>query len=111
MYTASERQAYDKAWYKTNKDRIKERKAVANKAFRARRRALLVAAKAHPCKDCGHTFHHAAMQFDHVRGEKLFILANGMYLRSLEEIEAEMEKCDLVCSNCHAVRTYERAHQ
>jgi hypothetical protein len=48
------------------------------------------------------------MQFDHVRGEKLF---NVSYFRSKAKIDfllAEIAKCDVVCANCHAIRTHER---
>ena len=62
-----------------------------------------------PCMDCGQHFHFAAMQFDHVRGEKrenVSTLINEGH--GPEIIDAEIAKCDLVCANCHAVRTYRR---
>jgi hypothetical protein len=48
------------------------------------------------------------MDFDHVRGTKQFNLAlpaGWTYGEILEEIA----KCDVVCSNCHRVRTYGRS--
>lgn len=59
------------------------------------------------CIDCGYKDHPAAMEFDHVRGEKLFQLACGQG-RSKKVLLAEIAKCDVVCSNCHHIRTYER---
>ena len=70
---------------------------------------LVRTAKNVPCADCGNTFHPVAMEFDHVRGEKLFELGNGVH-HTIEEIKAEMEKCEVVCSNCHRIRTWERAN-
>jgi hypothetical protein len=46
------------------------------------------------------------MDFDHARGAKVAILAK---LRSdkasLSKIDAEIAKCDVVCANCHRLRT------
>jgi hypothetical protein len=69
----------------------------------------VLAEKQKPCADCGGTFHPVAMDFDHVRGEKLnevsTLLRTGS---SLETLKAEIAKCDVVCSNCHRVRTFTR---
>jgi hypothetical protein len=68
--------------------------------------------KAHPCTDCGQRFPAKMMQFDHVpgRGVKAFGLTTGniQSKRTLVEIKAEREKCDLVCPNCHWLRTLGR---
>jgi hypothetical protein len=58
------------------------------------------------CTDCGGKFEPCALQFDHVpeRGPKLFNLGNGDH--SIDAIKAEIAKCDIVCANCHAIRTW-----
>jgi hypothetical protein len=59
------------------------------------------------CADCGGKFPPCCMDFDHVpeRGPKLFNLSgNNDY--SLERVRAEIEKCDIVCANCHRIRTW-----
>lgn len=63
-----------------------------------------------PCTDCGISYPHYVMDFDHRPGEdKLFNLSDvGNRLCSKASMEAEMAKCDVVCANCHRVRTYER---
>jgi hypothetical protein len=49
------------------------------------------------------------MQFDHRPGEgKSFDVASAVRGYSRKRILAEIAKCDLVCANCHAVRTYRR---
>jgi hypothetical protein len=51
------------------------------------------------------------MDFDHRPGEKkCFALANAMGQTriSAERLRAEIAKCDVVCANCHRIRTYER---
>lgn len=63
-----------------------------------------------PCADCKVVYPHYVMDFDHVRGEKvknLSKLVNSTYTWRLVEIE--IEKCDLVCSNCHRIRTWNRS--
>jgi hypothetical protein len=63
--------------------------------------------KAQPCADCKNSFHPACMQFDHVRGVKKYNVSN-MHGYGWESILAEIAKCELVCANCHALRTYNR---
>ncbi len=75
--------------------------------YRAAIQAKVDAAKNAPCVDCSGEFHPVAMDFDHVRGEKRWTIALGIRLgRPWEEIEEEIAKCDLVCANCHRVRTW-----
>ena len=78
-----------------------------------KRNALAVAwmreVKSRPCADCGNQFHPAAMTFDHLPGttkrKDVAALVGGGMTRAAR---AEIEKCELVCANCHAVRTFMR---
>jgi hypothetical protein len=54
------------------------------------------------CIDCGYAENPAALQFDHVRGAKFKTIAQ---LSSWSQLWAEMEKCDVRCANCHAIRS------
>ena len=65
-------------------------------------------AKSVPCADCGIQYKPHQMDFDHVRGEKKRGVADMPYY-SVAAIEAEITKCEVVCSNCHRDRTYVRA--
>lgn len=59
-----------------------------------------------PCADCDRTFPPEAMDFDHISDDKLLSISamiNGCM--KWELIEAEMERCELVCAVCHRVRT------
>ena len=71
---------------------------------------FLRAEKAKPCMDCGQCFSPECMQFDHVRGVKVLALGN-MKTYGLEKVKAEVAKCELVCSNCHAIRTHQRRQE
>lgn len=62
-----------------------------------------------PCLDCGGRFHFRAMQWDHVSGDKSDAISELVRKgRPKKVILAEIAKCELVCANCHAVRTYLR---
>jgi hypothetical protein len=63
-----------------------------------------------PCMDCGFKpAHYAQMHFDH-RDPKTKVgnVGNMASSASAGRLEAEIAKCDLVCANCHALRTVRR---
>lgn len=66
-----------------------------------------------PCADCGGVFHSSAMEFDHVpgRGGKNFSMARPPERVTIRAIQAEMDRCDLVCANCHRKRHADRRGQ
>jgi hypothetical protein len=50
------------------------------------------------------------MQWDHLPGfEKLGDVSAAFWGRSRLEVLAEIAKCELVCANCHTIRTFERS--
>jgi hypothetical protein len=52
------------------------------------------------------------MDFDHRDGERKLQLVGRLFASgALNKALAEVEKCDVVCSNCHRIRTYDRAEQ
>lgn len=61
-----------------------------------------------PCLDCGVAYPYYVMDFDHRPGElktadiSVMIRAKMAY----NSILTEISKCDLVCANCHRVRTF-----
>ena len=62
-----------------------------------------------PCRDCGKSYHFSVMQFDHIRGEKLFNISRCLSTTfGKQRIIEEMDKCEVVCANCHAMRTWNR---
>jgi 5-methylcytosine-specific restriction endonuclease McrA len=87
--------------------RWKYNKALRQQEKMAAFRSELLEWKRSPCTDCGLTFHPVAMDFDHVRGQKLFSISDGWH-RTREEVLQELSKCDLVCANCHRLRTIQR---
>lgn len=61
------------------------------------------------CTDCGWAGWPRGLDWDHVRGQKIAgvagLIANG---RPWVEVLAEMAKCEVVCANCHRLRTLKR---
>jgi hypothetical protein len=67
--------------------------------------------KSKPCMDCGGLFPPECMDFDHRPEEKKSFGISSFVARggSLDLVALEIAKCDLVCANCHRVRTRRRA--
>ena len=62
----------------------------------------------HPCVDCGET-DRDVLDFDHVRGVKLFGIATAARRGySMEVLIAEVAKCEVRCANCHRNVTRQR---
>lgn len=63
----------------------------------------------HGCSDCRNIFPHYILEFDH-RPEHKKIDNVYRVLRAYGEQAAwkEIKKCDVVCANCHKLRTYQR---
>lgn len=80
-----------------------------NKAHRESRLELISAYKlARGCTDCHYNQYACALEFDHIDGDKLFDVSNRLTM-SLESVFNEIAKCEVVCSNCHKIRTAKRA--
>lgn len=78
------------------------------KDHRKRRRKALHELKNIPCCDCGQSFHPYCMDFDH-RDPKLKKFTIGCAVVSSKrwaDILEEIDKCDVVCANCHRLRTF-----
>lgn len=74
-----------------------------------RRRELWDIKEASGCVDCNEKYPHFMLHFDHKpefqkNGTVTKIYSTYGKIKGLEE----MAKCDIVCANCHAIRTYSR---
>lgn len=61
-----------------------------------------------PCFDCKKLYPPECMDFDHLRDKLANISKLVATDCSWSRIEVEMEKCELVCANCHRIRTFSR---
>jgi len=64
--------------------------------------------KCSSCVDCGRD-DFRVLEFDHLR-DKRFGIGRGAFSRSWDAISIEMEKCEVVCRNCHRRRTAIRSN-
>ena len=63
--------------------------------------------------DCGGRYPGCAMDLDHVRGDKKFSVSEAVqhaYALTMEALREEIAKCEVVCANCHRVRTEARGY-
>lgn len=102
---------YTRRHYKENKQYYLDKAKIYNEKYKERFDELMIELKSKPCLDCETEYHPCQMDFDHRPGEdKKYDICKMQYY-SIEEVLKEIEKCDLVCSNCHRLRTYLRGPQ
>jgi hypothetical protein len=92
---------YDKEWYKTNtrrrdnlNKRAKERIARNKKFIREYKLSI-------GCQKCGYKKTYHALEFHHKDGDDKKYNVSLMKTLSIETIKKEIEKCMVVCANCH----------
>jgi hypothetical protein len=61
------------------------------------------------CAKCGYAVHPAALDFNHISGVKLFSVSQDPKI-ALVKLLAEIDKCEILCANCHRIYTYENRH-
>lgn len=97
-----------KAAQRRSHEKLRDQRRIADRALKARRKSEIRAYKEKPCADCGLEYPFYVMQFDHVRGEKIGNISTFVANRQWQKALDEIAKCDVVCANCHAERTYKR---
>jgi hypothetical protein len=92
-------------WYYKNREHHIQNVGENSKSYRAQAGEYIYQyLLAHPCVDCGETnpvvleFHHLGDKSDDVAS----MVGRGY---SLEKIKTEIEKCEVLCGNCHKRRT------
>ena len=106
--------AYNQAHYEANKDFYKRKARVHNDRRAQELRAIIDAErkKHSKCPDCRRTWPLVALDFDHVRGKKLFNISHAPTMAcSPKRLLLEIAKCEVVCASCHRVRTANRRSQ
>jgi len=84
----------------------KEERNTYQRRRRDERKRQLVEHFGDKCNDCGGTFEHCCYDFHHTDPEtKSFEIAPGLD-RNWNVISEEIQKCVMLCSNCHRIRHY-----
>jgi hypothetical protein len=98
-------------WYQRNKEVIRSRKKHRLSIVRD---FVIKHKEDNPtCVDCKIDYPPYALDFDHLPGftKKFALSCSGTKGRKIESIKEEIDKCELVCSNCHRHRTYLRRNE
>lgn len=97
-----------KIWHEENKEEVCIRSKKNREIRNDKARAYIIEylTKNH-CTDCKAT-NLMILEFDHL-GDKEFTIAKLLQSSAaLSRIISEIKKCEVVCANCHRIRTYTR---
>lgn len=72
------------------------------------RRLFIQAAKNKPCFDCKGLFNSWQLDFDHREPTKKSFTIGANTGLALVRLQTEINKCDVVCANCHRNRTHRK---
>lgn len=98
---------YSQLHYQKHKKKHLERRKLNKYNERKLKRDVIRSLKSQPCQDCSVQYPYYVMQFDHrIPSLKSFTISNDIDRYSLSCILEEITKCDVVCANCHAERTW-----
>ncbi len=82
-----------------------DRREALIKAVSKRRKkikALSIEYMGGKCQICGYQKYQGALELHHInKSEKGFGIGDKGYTRSWEKVKAELNKCILLCANCH----------
>lgn len=90
-YNNNKKYYYDKAKRSKHKSRLVNRRFVYSYLSK------------NPCIDCGES-DPVVLEFDH-QGNKSGNVSEMIFVNGLDVIKKEINKCEVVCSNCHKRRT------
>lgn len=99
-------------YYHQNRERQLKLAILRRNKYKSLMRIYINKIKDKPCMDCGKKYAPYVIDFDHRDGKKKEIdigrMIGGGWSR--KKVNKEIKKCDIVCSNCHRIRTYNRNH-
>ncbi len=86
--------------------KARERGRLSDARLRAENRSKFLALKGLPCERCGNSHPHWVMDFHHTEARYRHGLSALMGRWNL--LVRELEKCELLCANCHKHREWEK---
>jgi hypothetical protein len=99
-----------RSYYHANRDRQLQLALKRRHLSYLIKRKFLSNLKDCPCADCGKRYPFYVMDFDHrIPKEKINSVAYMVTRNwSFDKIKNEALKCEIVCANCHRIRTYNK---
>lgn len=95
-------QEYKRAWYAENRKRRQDK---ANNVNRSRKR-MIVDHFGDKCHDCGNTYHQCVYEFHHLDPTQKDVNPSRALSWKEEKMWTEINKCIMLCSNCHKIRHF-----
>lgn len=98
---------YQKEWYEKNKEVVIKKSRLSNLDIKKRNGDFIIEyLKLHPCVKCGES-DIIVLEFDHIYDNKLSGVSNLVHSSTLDKIKEEVEKCQVLCANCHRKLHYD----
>lgn len=106
-FLSSAQMAYNKAWYDANKEK---QKAWVKSNQEKIRKQIQAYKEQNGCMDCGIFYPYYVLDLDHRDPSTKLLNPSSIGKQGWgpAKIQEELDKCDVVCSNCHRSRTYLR---
>lgn len=84
---------------------ISRRRALRKKRYTRQYKKVCEHLQTHPCKDCGES-RVIVLEFDHLDpSKKVATITIVVSNYSWKKVQQEIDKCEVVCANCHKRRT------
>ncbi len=96
--------SYMKVYRSTETYKIRKNKLAMQDYYE--KREYLNKLKYKPCMDCHKRYPSYVMDFDHRNPRFKQVKISQFPKYKWEQVLKEIKKCDVVCSNCHRIRTY-----
>lgn len=93
-------------WYAKNK----EQSVQTTKERRLRNKLKAIEYLGGVCKHCQQEYHHSVYEFHHVVPEEKEFKISILLQHSFESLKQELDKCILLCGNCHNYHHYKEAN-
>jgi hypothetical protein len=109
-----DRKEYHKEWYRKNRARVleqgKKRVKEHYEEYKTRKRAVILKhqeyildyKKDKGCSICGYKEYPEILQFHHKDRKQKDFTIGKKFGKNIEVIKREMDKCILLCPNCHS---------
>lgn len=100
---------YKRAYYQKNRAKIDAQSRAYKQSLQD---AIWEIKGSTPCTDCGEQYDPWVMQFDHIDPDTKSANIGQLITRGAKKaLFEEIEKCEIVCANCHADRTYRQMQE